>query len=134
MFISSCQIIQLPKIIDKRGNLSFIEELQHIPFIIKRSYWIYDVPGGESRGGHAFKTNQEFLVSLSGSFDIKLYDGKSTENFTLNRSYYGIYIPNGVWREINNFSTNSVAFFLSSSLYDKNDYIFSITEFDNFKK
>jgi dTDP-4-dehydrorhamnose 3,5-epimerase-like enzyme len=117
------QIIELPKIEDSRGNLSFIEELQHIPFNIKRTYWIYDVPGGQTRGGHAFKKQKEFIVALSGSFDVVLNDGEQNQMYTLNRSYYGLYIPNGLWREMNNFSTNAVAMVLSSTLYCEDDYV-----------
>ena len=107
MKISKCEIINLPKIEDCRGNLSFLEEDNHIPFKIKRTYWIYDVPGGENRGGHAYKENLEFIVALSGSFDVKLNDGKSETIYSLNRSYYGLYVPNMIWREMLNFSTNS---------------------------
>ena len=116
-------IIDLPKISDPRGNLSVIEELKDIPFKIERTYWIYDVPGGEKRGGHAYKENQEFIVALSGSFDVVLDDGKEKNVFTLNRSYYGLYVPKGLWREMENFSTNSLALILSSTDYDANDYI-----------
>ena len=116
-------IINLPKIEDERGNLTFIEEENHIPFKIKRVYWIYDVPGGQKRGGHAFKEQQEFIVALSGSFDVVIDDGKQKQTFSLNRSYYGLYIPNGLWREMNNFSTNSLALVLSSTEFSENDYI-----------
>jgi dTDP-4-dehydrorhamnose 3,5-epimerase-like enzyme len=116
-------IIELPKIIDLRGNLSFVEERNHIPFQIKRSYWIYDVPGGETRGGHAYRENREFMIALSGSFDVILDDGEKKEVFHLNRSYYGLYIPNMLWRELGNFSTNSLAFVLSSTFYSAEDYI-----------
>ena len=112
------QIIQLPKFLDERGNLSFVEQETHIPFIIKRTYWLYDVPGGESRGGHAYKDNQEFIVALSGSFDVILDDGVQKQTFHLNRSYYGLYVPKGLWREMDNFSTNSLAMILSSTDYD----------------
>ena len=125
------QIIQLPKLLDERGNLSFVEQETHIPFIIKRTYWLYDVPGGESRGGHAYKNNQEFIVALSGSFDVILDDGKEKRTYTLNRSYYGLYVPKGFWREMNNFSTNSLALILSSTDYDANDYV---REYDVFLK
>jgi len=125
------QIIQLPKFLDERGNLSFVEQETHIPFIIKRTYWLYDVPGGESRGGHAYKDNQEFIVALSGSFDVILDDGKEKRTYTLNRSYYGLYVPKGFWREMNNFSTNSLALILSSTDYDANDYV---REYDVFLK
>lgn len=117
------RIIKLHKFLDKRGNLSFIEEKNHIPFRIRRSYWIYDVPGGEKRGGHAYKKNEEFIVALSGSFDVVVDNGISKEIFHLNRSYYGLYIPKGCWREMNNFSTNSFALVLASTDYNSNDYI-----------
>jgi len=116
-------IINLPKIEDERGNLTFIEEENHIPFKIKRVYWIYDVPGGQKRGGHAFKKQQEFIVALSGSFDVVVNNGTEQQTFSLNRSYYGLYIPNGLWREMNNFSTNSLALVLSSTEFSEEDYI-----------
>lgn len=128
------RIIELSKHIDVRGNLSVIEQLKDIPFEIIRTYWIYDVPGGEERWGRAFKEAQEFIVSLSGSFDVILDDGVNKEVFTLNRSYYGLYIPNGVWRVLDNFSTNAVALVLSSTPYDESDYIRDYKEFLNFKK
>ncbi len=117
-------IIDLPKVLDRRGNLSFIEENNHIPFEIKRVYWIYDVPGGEKRGGHAYKENQEFIIALSGSFDVILDNGKVRKTYSLNRSYYGLYVPNGIWREMGNFSTNSLALVLSSTNYDESDYVY----------
>ena len=123
------QIIQLPKILDKRGNLSVIEEWKNIPFKIARTYWIYDVPGGEARGGHAYRENQEFIVALSGSFDVILDDGKERKTYSLNRSYYGLYVPKGIWREMNNFSTNSLALILSSTPYDAEDYIYDYEQF-----
>ena len=123
------RIIQLSKIADPRGNLSVIEELKDIPFKIERTYWIYDVPGGEKRGGHAYKENQEFIVALSGSFDVVLDDGKEKKTFSLNRSYNGLYVPKGMWREMENFSTNSLALVLSSTKYDKEDYIRDYQEF-----
>lgn len=126
------KIIQLPKISDARGNLSVIEELKAIPFKIERTYWIYDVPGGEKRGGHAYKENQEFIVALSGSFDVVLDDGREKNTFQLNRSYYGLYVPKGYWREINNFSTNSLALILSSTKYNRSDYIYDYEEFKKF--
>ncbi len=121
--MSTTQIIELPKFLDKRGNLSYVEEMNHIPFVIQRSYWLYDVPGGENRGGHAYRENQEFIIALSGSFDVVLDDGKEKKVFSLNRSYYGLYIPKGLWREMDNFATNSVALILSSTKYDKLDYV-----------
>jgi len=117
------QIIKLPKFLDDRGNLSYIEQCKQIPFEIKRVYWIYDVPVGETRGGHAYRKNQEFVVALSGSFDVILDNGKEKKIFSLNSLYYGLYIPKGIWREMKNFSTNSLAFVLSSTEYDENDYI-----------
>jgi dTDP-4-dehydrorhamnose 3,5-epimerase-like enzyme len=121
--MNGVKIIQLPKIEDPRGNLSFIEESKHIPFKIARTYWIYDVPGGEIRGGHAFKQQQELIVALSGSFDVLVDDGLNTQLFSLNRSYYGLYIPPGLWRKMENFSTNSLALVLSSTHYHEEDYI-----------
>lgn len=126
------RIIQLPKFLDKRGNLSVIEELKDIPFKIERTYWIYDVPGGEARGGHAYRKNQEFIVALSGSFDVILDDGKERKTYPLNRSYYGLYVPEGIWREMNNFSTNSLALVLSSTPYDKEDYIYDYELFKSY--
>jgi dTDP-4-dehydrorhamnose 3,5-epimerase-like enzyme len=123
------KLINLPKIIDKRGNLSFFENLNHLPFAIKRTYWIYDVPGGEARGGHAYKENEEFIVALSGSFDVVLDDGQAKTVHSLNRSYYGLYVPKMYWREMNNFSTNSLALIVSSAEYDENDYIRDYDEF-----
>jgi oxalate decarboxylase/phosphoglucose isomerase-like protein (cupin superfamily) len=123
------QIIELPRHFDARGNLSVIEELKQIPFKIERTYWIYDVPGGESRGGHAYKENQELIVALSGSFDVVLDDGKEKKTFSLNRSYNGLYVPKGLWRAMENFSTNSLALVLSSTKYDANDYIRDYEEF-----
>lgn len=128
------QIINLPKIFDSRGNLSFIEQGNHIPFVIHRTYWLYDVPGGEFRGGHAYKENQEFIVALSGSFDVILDDGKEKRTFLLDRSYYGLYVPKGLWREMDNFSTNSLAMIISSTDYDENDYIRDYAEFLKMKR
>jgi hypothetical protein len=125
------RIINLPRIIDQRGNLSFIEENNHIPFKIERSFWIYDVPGGEIRGGHAYKKNHEFIVALSGSFDVILDDGIKRETFSLNRSYYGLYVPNRIWRQMENFSTNSLALVLASTKYDADDYIYDYEGFIN---
>ena len=123
------RIIQLPKFLDTRGNLSFVEQENHIPFTIRRTYWLYDVPGGECRGGHAYKENEEFIVALSGSFDVVLDDGMDKKVFTLNRSYYGLYVPKGLWREMENFSTNSLAMILSSTNYDACDYVRDYDEF-----
>ena len=128
------KIIQLPKFLDERGNLSFVEQENHIPFVIKRTYWIYDVPGGENRGGHAYRKNEEFIVSLSGAFDVILTDGKKNLSFQLNRSYYGLYVPKGWWREMRNFSTNSFCLILSSTKYDPNDYVRDYDEFLKMKR
>ena len=128
------QIIDLPKFLDTRGNLSFVEQGKHIPFAIRRTYWLYDVPGGEARGGHAYKENQEFIVALSGSFDVVLDDGNEKTVYTLNRSYYGLYVPKGLWREMENFSTNSLAMVLSSTDYDATDYIRDYDVFLKLKK
>lgn len=127
--IAQVQLITLPKIEDFRGNLSFIEEESHIPFKIQRTYWIYDVPGGQIRGGHAFREQKEFIIALSGSLDIRISDGNSEKVFSLNRSYYGLYIPNGLWRQMENFSTNSLAMVLSSTNYSEKDYIRDFDEF-----
>lgn len=122
------RLIELPRVLDARGNLSFIEEESQIPFKIARTYWIYDVPGGESRGGHAFRENEELIVAMSGAFDVVLNDGSGERTFTLNRSYYGLYVPNGVWRVMRNFSTNSVALVLASRAYKDSDYIWEMTD------
>ena len=124
------KIIELPKILDKRGNLSFFESNNQIPFNIKRVYWIYDVPGGEKRGSHAFKESHEFIIALSGSFDIVLNDGNKEVKYSLNRSYNGLYVPNLLWRRLENFSTNSLALIVSSISYNEKDYI---KYFDEFK-
>ena len=129
--LSDIRMIDLPKILDERGNLSFIEELNHIPFKIKRTYWIYDVPGGEVRGGHAYKTLHEFIVALSGSFDVVLDDGTIKKIYSLNRSYFGLYVPNMIWRSIENFSTNALCMILASDRYNENDYI---RDYEEFKK
>lgn len=131
MTIEQVQEILLPKIFDERGNLSFVEGKRHLPFIINRSYWIYDVPGGEERGGHAYKENQEFIIALSGSFDVILNDGVTEKRVHLNRSYYGLYVPKLIWRKMDNFSTNSLALVLSSTGYSESDYI---RDFEEFKK
>lgn len=129
----NAKIIPLPKFEDPRGNLSFIEESNHIPFKIERTYWIYDVPGGQVRGGHAFKEQQEFIVALSGSFDVVVKDGKNEIRYSLNRSYYGLYIKNGLWRQMENFSTNAVALVLSSTRFNEEDYIRNFEDFLGYK-
>ena len=129
MTIEDCKLVELPRFLDSRGNLSFVEQLNHIPFEIKRTYWIYDVPGGEERGGHAFRKNEEFIIALSGAFDVVVDDGQKKKSFALNRSYYGLYVPNGLWREIRNFSTNSFALEFGSVKYTAEDYIRDYNEF-----
>jgi dTDP-4-dehydrorhamnose 3,5-epimerase-like enzyme len=121
--MDKAHIINLPKILDERGNLSFFQNESHLPFSIQRVYWIYDVPGGEVRGGHAYREMQEFIIALSGSFDVVLFDGKEEKKFTLNRSYYGLYIPKMLWRSMENFSTNALAFVATDSFYDEKEYI-----------
>lgn len=123
MTVNDAKIIELPKFLDARGNLSFAENFKQIPFEIKRTYWIYDVPGGESRGGHAYKENEELIIALSGAFDVIVDDGKQKKTFTLNRSYYGLYVPKGLWRVMENFSTNSFAIEFGSEHYSEDDYI-----------
>lgn len=123
------KLIFLPKVHDQRGNLSFAEEWSHVPFEIKRSYWIYDVPGGMERGGHAYKENSEFIIALSGSFDVVLHDGTREWRYQLNRSYYGLFVPKLVWRRMENFSTNSLALLLSSTRYNSDDYVYDFNEF-----
>jgi len=132
--IEQVKIINLPKIEDVRGNLSFFEGNKHVPFNIERTYWIYDVPGGHARGGHGFKQQHEFIIAMSGSFDVVVDDGNVRKTFSLNRSYYGLYIPATMWREMNNFSTNSLALVVSSTKYSESDYIRDYNEFLDFKK
>lgn len=132
--IDDVRIVELPKFTDPRGNLSFVEQMNHVPFEIKRTYWIYDVPGGESRGGHAYKDNQEFIVALSGAFDMIVDDGQNKKKFELNRSYYGLYVPAGLWREMENFSTNSLALEFGSKHYDESDYVRDYQEFLKMKQ
>jgi oxalate decarboxylase/phosphoglucose isomerase-like protein (cupin superfamily) len=123
------KIVNLHQLLDKRGNLTFIESEEHIPFKVKRAHWIYDVPGGEFRGSHAYKKNREFIIALSGSFDVILHDGKTEKKYSLNRSYYGLYVPHLIWRSMDNFSTNALALVLSSEPYDENDYIRDFEQF-----
>ncbi|MDD4777215.1 MAG: FdtA/QdtA family cupin domain-containing protein [Fermentimonas sp.] len=129
MKLNGANIIQLSKNYDRRGNLSVVEEFSNIPFKIKRTYWIYDVPGGECRGGHAYRHNEEFIVALSGSFDVILDSGDERKVYSLNRSYYGLYVPKGIWRQMENFSTNSLALILASIPFDPNDYIYDYQAF-----
>ena len=128
------KIIELPKFLDARGNLSFAQNNTHIPFEIKRTYWLYDVPGGECRGGHAYRETEEFVIALSGSFDVIVDDGKEKKTFHLNRSYYGLYIPKGMWREMDNFSTNSLALEFASTNYNPEDYIRDYNQFLKLKE
>lgn len=129
MTIEDVKLIELPRYADPRGNLSFVEQNNHIPFEIQRTYWIYDVPGGESRGGHAYQHTAEFIIAISGGFDVVVDDGKSKKIFTLNRSYYGLYIPKGLWRKMENFSTNSLALEFADTKYDRNDYVEDYNEY-----
>lgn len=132
MYTIQPQILKIPKILDARGNLSFFESENHLPFEIKRVHWIYDVPGGETRGGVAYKTTEEFIVAMSGSFDVKVHDGNYEYKFSLNRSYMGVYVPKGLWRSIENYSTNSIAVIAASTHYDVNDGIRDFSEFQKY--
>lgn len=129
MPIELCKRIDLPKITDPRGNLTFVEGEHHIPFGIKRVFYLYDVPGGADRGGHALRTCHQFLIAMSGSFDVCLYDGKNQQRVHLNRSYYGLHIPPMIWREMDNFSSGSVCLALASEAYDAKDYFRDYNEF-----
>ena len=122
-FIGGCRIIPLPKIADVRGNLSYVEGGRSIPFAIRRAYWIYDVPGGALRGGHAYHKLEEFIIAVSGSFDVVVDDGRERQTVQLNRSYFGLYVPSMVWRQIENFSSNSVTLILGSLPYSEEDYL-----------
>ena len=133
MIETKTKILSLPKIGDERGNLSIIEQGKQIPFEIKRVHWIYDVPGGIKRGGHAYKETEEFIVALSGSFDVLIDDGENKRNYPLNRSYFGLYVPKGMWRTMTNFSTNSLALVLSSTEYDENDYVSDYNEYKTWR-
>jgi dTDP-4-dehydrorhamnose 3,5-epimerase-like enzyme len=121
--MENAKLVTFPKIFDDRGNLSFIESENHVPFSIKRSYLIYDVPGGEIRGGHAFIEQEETIIALSGSLDIIIFDGKKEKKFSLNRSYHGLYIPCGLWRHMENFSTNALVLVISNTFYNEKDYV-----------
>ena len=131
MSLQDVRIINLPKVLDDRGNLSFFQNSDQLPFEIKRVYWIYDVPGGEQRGGHAYKDLQEVIIALSGSFDVVLNDGRQEKVFSLNRSYYGLYVPQKIWRHLENFSTNALAFIATDAFYDADQYI---RDYDLFKQ
>ncbi len=128
-----CRLIDLPKIHDARGNLTFIESGKHVPFEIARIFWIYDVPGGATRGGHAYRKAHEFIVALSGSFDVILDDGSHRVRYTLNRSYQALLIPNLIWRQMSNFSTNSVALVLASSPFAPDDYVRNYSNFQRLR-
>jgi hypothetical protein len=127
--IKDCSLIDLPKIIDPRGNLTFIEGQRHVPFDIKRVFYLYDVPGGAERAGHALRNCHQFLIAMSGSFDVVVYDGKQNQRIHLNRSYYGLHLPPMVWREMDNFSSGSVCLVLASEPYDENDYFREYSEY-----
>ncbi|BCG48526.1 hypothetical protein GEOBRER4_n3422 [Citrifermentans bremense] len=129
MSLSKCKLIDLPKISDPRGNLTFIEENRHFPFDIKRVYYLYDVPGGAERGGHAHREMNQMIIAMSGSFDVVLDDGFERKRFHMNRSYYALYVAPMVWREIDNFSSGAVLLSLASNFYDESDYY---REYDHF--
>ena len=129
MTLEHCKIIQLPKISDNRGNLTFVESSHHISFDIKRVYYLYDVPGGAERAGHAHKNLHQLFIAMSGSFDVILSDGSQTEKYHLNRSYYGLYVCPMIWRDLNNFSSGSVCMVLASQYYDESDYYRDYNEF-----
>lgn len=130
--VMNCRLVNLPRILDERGNLTFIEQ-DLLSFQVARAYWVYDVPGGESRDGHALKRGQEFFIALSGSFDIELNDGFSSRTVPLNRSYYGLFVPNLVWRHLTNFSTNAVCLVLASTPFLPEDYIRNLSEYLGYK-
>ena len=133
MTIKDVKLVELPRFNDPRGNLSFAEQNNHIPFEIKRTYWIYDVPGGEDRGGHAYKETDEFIIAIAGAFDVTVDDGAQKKTFTLNRSYYGLYVPKGLWRTMKNFSTASLALEFADTIYDFNDYVIDYEQFKKMK-
>ena len=133
MTIEDVKLIELPKFMDLRGNLSFVEQNNHIPFEIQRTYWIYDVPGGEDRGGHAYKTTDEFIIAIAGAFDVTVDDGVNQKTLSLNRSYYGLYIPKGLWRKMDNFSTASLALEFANTKYDRSDYIEDYEQYKTMK-
>ncbi len=132
--IDKCKIIDLPKIHDPRGNLTFLEGSKHIPFDIKRVYYLYDVPGGAERGGHAHKDLHQIIIAIAGSFDVVINDGSDTQRFHLNRSYFGLYVCPMIWRELDNFSSGSVCLVLASDYFSEADYIRDFTQFDSIKK
>ena len=132
--IDKVKILSFPKIVDQRGNLSFIEGENHIPFDIKRVYYLYDVPGGAERGGHAHRDLEQVIIAMSGSFDVVIDDGDLKSRFHLNRSYYGLYFPPMLWRELDNFSSGSVCLVLASKRYDEDDYIRDYNEYKGLLK
>jgi dTDP-4-dehydrorhamnose 3,5-epimerase-like enzyme len=134
MPLNQIKTVQLPKFLDERGNLSFFENENQIPFSIARTYWIYDVPGGEVRGGHAYKSLQEFIIALSGSFDVILNDGKEEKKISLNRSYMGLYVPKMIWRQLENFSTNALVLIVADQEYKESEYIREFSEFQNLQE
>ena len=131
MSLEHCKLIELPQVKDHRGNLSFIETGRHVPFEIRRVYYLYDVPGGAERGGHAHRQLEAFIIAMSGSFDVVLDDGGAQKRFHLNRSYFGLYVSPMVWRELDNFSSGSVSLVLASDFYDEADYI---RDYDTYRK
>ncbi|MFC1785826.1 FdtA/QdtA family cupin domain-containing protein [Candidatus Neomarinimicrobiota bacterium] len=131
--INECEIIQLPKIGNNRGNISFIEGDKHIPFSIKRVFYIYDIPGGEKRGGHAHKNCMQFIIALGGSFDVIIKDGNNSSRIFLNRSNYGLFLPNMIWRELENFTSGAICMVLASEKYNKNDYIYDYKTFSKYR-
>lgn len=132
--MNAVELISLPKFEDPRGNLTFLEGMVQCPFTVKRTYWIYDVPGGQQRGGHAFREQKELIIALSGSFDVTVDDGNVKKTYSLNRSYYGLYVPAGIWRHLDNFSTNSVCLVLTSTNYCEDDYVRNYEEFKTLKR
>ena len=133
MTIEDVKLIELPRFMDSRGNLSFVEQNNHIPFEIQRTYWIYDVPGGEDRGGHAYKTTDEFIIAIAGAFDVTIDDGEQKKTFTLNRSYYGLHIPRGLWRTMDNFSSAALALEFANTKYDRKDYVMDYNEYQKMR-
>ena len=131
MSVDNCRIIQLPKILNAAGNLTFVESDRHIPFDIKRVYYLYDVPGGAMRGGHAHKALHQLIIAMSGSFDVLLDDGSQRKRFHMNRSYYGLYVCPMIWRELDNFSSGAVCLVLASEMYDESDYFREYSAFLN---
>ena len=132
--IADIQILDFPKVLDERGNLSFVQNSDQIPFDVARIYLIYDVPCGAIRGGHAYRKNKEVIIAISGSFDVMVNDGQNEVKYSLNRSYYGLYVPNGLWRQLENFSTNSLCLIIASQSYEESDYVRDFNEFKSIAK